>query len=59
MKKLVIQSWLLLLYFDFIMKVRNLEHLHHVVQRRVATLSAVSSPSTEELCRAMDYACVF
>jgi hypothetical protein len=60
MKRLVFVSWGLLLYFDFIMRFRDLERLHHVVRRRAASkLSGASTPSTEQLCRAMDYACVF
>jgi hypothetical protein len=60
MTRFVILSWMLLLYFDFIMKVRDLETLHNVLRRRQAgTVSDISAPSSEQLCRAMDYACVF
>jgi Transglutaminase-like superfamily len=60
MKRLVILSWMLLLYFDFIMKFRDLKTLHNVLRRRLARSSSdLSAPSNEQLCRAMDYACVF
>lgn len=60
MKRLVIVSWVLLVYFDFILKFGNLDALHSVLRRRLTrTSSGAPVPSTEELCRAMDYACVF
>jgi Transglutaminase-like superfamily len=60
MKKLVILSWMFLMYFDFIMKFRDLKALRNVLRRRHARSSSdLSAPSNEQLCRAMDYACVF
>jgi hypothetical protein len=60
MKKLVILSWMFLMYFDFIMKFRDLKALRNVLRRRLARSSSdLSAPSNEQLCRAMDYACVF
>jgi hypothetical protein len=59
MKRFVLESWLLLLYFDWIMRSREFRKLHRIVQDEPVwpTTSARFAPH-EELCRAMDYACV-
>ena len=59
MKRLVVESCLLLFYFDWVMHWREFRELHRIVQKegiRPAT-SARLTPY-ENLCRAMDYACV-
>jgi hypothetical protein len=60
MKRLVLESWLLLFYFDWIMHSRNFEKLHRIVEKEmVRPTTSDSLISVENLCRAMDYACVF
>jgi hypothetical protein len=60
MKKLVILSWILLFYFDLLMGFGDLKTLHDTVRRqRVRATAEVPAPSTAQLCRAVDYACVF
>jgi hypothetical protein len=60
MKRLVLESWLLLFYFDWIMHSRNFERLHRIVEKEtVRPTTSDSLISVENLCRAMDYACVF
>jgi hypothetical protein len=60
MKRLVVASWLILLYFDFLMRFRDLETLHSVVRKQlVRPLSHALTPSDQALCRAIDYASVF
>jgi hypothetical protein len=60
MKRLAIESWLLLLYIDWIMRFREFRELHRIVgvAQVHSTVSSGLMPN-EELCRAMDYACVF
>jgi hypothetical protein len=59
MKRLIVKSWLLLLYFDWIMRSREFRDLHRLVAGEPVrpTTSAQLTPH-EDLCRAMDYACV-
>lgn len=60
MKHLVLKSWLLLLYFDWVMHVGGFKALHDAVRRRTVDASGRSgSQSTATLCRAVDLACVF
>ena len=60
MKRLVFESWLLLLCFEAVMRVRHFKSLHRIVRdyRRRTPHGGVPQ-SSEELCRAMDLACVF
>jgi Transglutaminase-like superfamily len=59
MKLLVLHSWLLLLYFDCIIRLRKFRVLHRIVEQEPTRprTSARLIPC-EELCRAMDYASV-
>ncbi|WP_420237174.1 lasso peptide biosynthesis B2 protein [Telmatobacter bradus] len=60
MKRLVLESWFLLLYFDWIMHSRNFKKLHRIVEKEmVRPTTSDSLISVENLSRAMDYACVF
>src|ERR1039457_3114109 len=60
MKRLVLESWFLLLYFDWIMQSRKFEKLHRIVEKEmVRPTTSDSLISVENLSRAMDYACVF
>ena len=60
MKLLVLESWFLLLRFEIVMHLRDFRGLHRMVERQLV-LPAIPScgPSSEELCRAIDMACVF
>jgi hypothetical protein len=58
MKRLVFQSWLLLLYFDFIMWFGDFEHLHRIVRRQRVNFSVNRGGSSDQLCHAVDWACV-
>lgn len=59
MKRLVLESWLLLLYFDCVMRFRKFRELHRIVQKEaIRPTTSVQLIPHEELCRAMDYACV-
>jgi Transglutaminase-like superfamily len=60
MKRLVVKSWLLLLYFEFIMRSRNFKRLHAIVRdQKIHPMAPGVAPSSAELCRAVDLACVF
>lgn len=59
MLSLVFRSWLWLLYFDYLMRVRGFPRVHSTVRKQMVC-SARSSPVDEtRLCRAVDLACVF
>ncbi len=60
MKRLVVESWLLLIYFEWVMRFREFQELYRIVREEpmCSTTMAGVVPS-ESLCRAMDYACVF
>ncbi len=60
MKRFLIESWILLLYTDLVMKYRGLEGLHDIVGAELISRTADASfPSNELLCQSVDYACVF
>lgn len=60
MKRLVLESWLLLLYFDWIIHSCGFSELHRIVEEKpVRPTTSVNLIPSESLCRAMDYACVF
>lgn len=60
MKRLVLECWLLLLYFEFVMRIRGLKRLHEIVRREKVrpSMSDDRLPSSD-LCHAADLACVF
>ena len=59
MKKLVIESWALLIYFECIMRFRKFKHLHSIIRGfQPRTTSTHERLSSTELCHAMDVACV-
>lgn len=59
MRRLVVESWLLLLYIDWLMHVRGFRHAHTAV-RGTRSLSASDMRHTSaELSHAVDLACVF
>jgi hypothetical protein len=55
---LVIRSWCLLLYMEYVMQRRTFKDLHRLV-RQEPLQRQPSSSSQETLSRAMDLACVF
>lgn len=56
----VIESWLLLLCFECVMRLHGFRSLHEIVRRpKVRPANATAGPSCETLCRAVDLACVF
>lgn len=60
MKRLVVESWLLLLYLEFIMHFREFRELHRIVKEQPTRARANGhSVAIGDLCQAMDYACVF
>ncbi len=58
MKRYVIESWLILLHPEFVMRIHGFEALHETVRRQFLRSKSPNSPSSELLCRAVDYACV-
>jgi len=60
MKRLVLESWLLLIYFEFVMRFRGFKVLHEVVRNeKVRDASDPVLSSSTDLCHAVDLACVF
>ena len=59
MKRLVLESWLLLVYIDLTMRFGNFKALHDIVRKRkVNESSRRGSGTVATLCRAIDLACV-
>jgi Transglutaminase-like superfamily len=60
MKRVVLESFLLLLYFEVVMRFRTFKTLHENVRKyQVRPSSTPSQISGEKLCHAVDLACVF
>jgi len=60
MKRLVIESWVLLLYFEFVLLFRSFKVLHEIVRgEKIRTATEPLLSSSAELCHAMDLACLF
>jgi hypothetical protein len=59
LKRHVIESTLSLLYAGYIMRVQGLEALYDLGRRQTVHEDARSRTSWEQLCRAMDFACIF
>jgi hypothetical protein len=60
MKRLILESWLLLLYLDWVMHWQEFEDLHQMVRHAKCQPAATAQlQAVSELCHAMDYACVF
>lgn len=59
MKRRVLESWLLLLDFDWIIRRGEFRELHRLVaDEPVRSTTSARLPPYKDLCRAMDYACV-
>ena len=59
MKRLVIKSWLLLFYCDCVLRFRDFKRLINVVRSEEVHSLATMDKTSEELCHAIDVACVF
>jgi Transglutaminase-like superfamily len=60
MKRLVIESWVLLLYFEFVLRFRRFRVLHAIVEKeKIRSTGESMVPSSDTLCHAVDLACVF
>jgi hypothetical protein len=60
MRRLVFKGYLLLVRIEVLMFFRGLSSLHDLVRRRtVQNMEGSRSPSSEELCHAIDLACAF
>jgi hypothetical protein len=55
----VVESWLLLLYFDWLMHFCGFQHIHAVVLERKLRPAAKVQESDRALSYAVDLACVF
>lgn len=59
MRRRVLESWLVLLYFDWLMHVRGFQRIHAVVREQKLRATAEVPESDIEISRAVDLACVF
>ncbi len=60
MKRLVLKSWFLLIHFEWVMRFQTFEELHRIVREEPVHPAARDQiVASEELCRAVDIACVF
>ncbi len=59
MKRLIAESYLLLLHIEFVMSFRSILSLYEKVKStRLCSQPGARIEGVEELCRAMDFACV-
>lgn len=58
MLRLVIESWVLLLHFDLVMRFRSFGALYGTVREQKIEASESASETTEGVCHAVDLACV-
>jgi hypothetical protein len=59
MKRLIIKSWLLLFYCGCILRFRDFKRLISVVRSEEIHPATIRDRTSEELCHAIDVACVF
>lgn len=59
MKRAFVEAWLLLLYFDCLMRFRNFEAIHGAVRKQPLKEGRGRSRDVASLCRGIDLACVF
>jgi hypothetical protein len=59
MMRRVVESWLLLLYFDWLMQFRGFQRIHTVVRAQQLRPASEVQESDRELSHAIDLACVF
>ena len=58
MQLLVLESWILLLRFEWIMRSRGFNGIYSIVREQRVHPAATRLVPQEDLCHAMDYACV-
>jgi Transglutaminase-like superfamily len=60
MKRHILESWLFLTYVEFLMRFCGFKALHASIRKApIRQVTPVNSPTSNDLCRAIDYACVF
>lgn len=59
MQRLVVESWFLLLRFERIMRSCGFNEIYRIVRGQPVRPAATRLVPQEDLCRAIDYACVF
>jgi transglutaminase superfamily protein len=59
MKRLVIESWIILFYFDCVMRFGDFKKLHGTVRKQKVRSLGLRDETSEQLCGAIDWACVF
>lgn len=60
MNRHLVESWLLLLYFEWKMRFCDFQELYRIVgQEPVRLTASMRQVPSSVLCRAIDYACVF
>jgi hypothetical protein len=57
---LIVESYLLLIHIDLLMRFRDLRSIHALIRKHKAVLRPMREESSvQELCQAIDLACVF
>lgn len=59
MKRTFVEAWLLLFYFDWLMRFYDFEAVHEAVRKQSLRKGRVYGRNPESLCREIDLACVF
>jgi hypothetical protein len=60
MIRLVLRSWLLLLYLEFVMRFQGFKKIHETIRSRKTYRPPIHiCPSAGDLCHAADIACIF
>jgi hypothetical protein len=60
MKRLVLEGWIVLLYFELVTRVGGLKQVRNVLRRSVVKpREPIRVKSNAEVCRAMDFAIIF
>ena len=59
MKRLILDSWFLLFYCDCVLRFRDFKRLINVVRTKETRSLATVDRTSDELCHAIDVACVF
>ena len=59
MKRRVLESWLLLFYFDCLMRFRGFSCVHRIVREQMIGFGTRRGAEAETLSHAVDLACVF
>jgi hypothetical protein len=57
--RLIFESWIRLLYFDFLMRLRGFQAIHKAVKSQQVCIAPRSRNRDVDVCHAVDLACVF